>query len=76
MDETTDVNVRIDPEKLKALRVRHEFSVTQMAAALGVVENTYRAMERPGADPRMSQVLRAMRVLGLRPRDIEKLLPT
>jgi DNA-binding XRE family transcriptional regulator len=76
MAEATDVNVKIDPEKLKALRVKRGKTVTEMAAALRSVENTYRAMEKPDADPKLSQVLKVMRVLGLRPRDIEKLLPS
>lgn len=75
MAEATDVNVKIDAVKLKSLRERRRMTVTQMAAALGSVENTYRAMERPGADPKLSNVLKILKALGYRPRDIEKILP-
>ena len=67
--------VPIDPEKLRALREAKGLTYTEMATACGGVENTYRAIERGDRDPKMSQVLGILKVLGLHIRDLPKIVP-
>ncbi len=72
--QVTEATKRFSHKKLKSLREQHGLSVTQMAAHLGVVENTYRSMERGRAMPRVNHVLIMLELFELRPTDLSQLL--
>ena len=70
-----DLNERvpIDTAKLRALREKRKLLPTEMASAMRVVENTYRAIENGERDPKLSQVLAMMKALKLGMNELSKI---
>ena len=69
-----DDRVPLDTKSLVALRESRGLTPSQMAGAFGGAENTYRAIEAGERDPKLSQVLAILKILGLRIEDLPKLL--
>ena len=71
---TTKTELSFSPRRLKELRERQGLTVTQLAAKLAIVENTYRNFENGRTSPRVNQVLIMLEMFGLTPADLDQLL--
>ena len=71
---TTKTELSFSPRRLKELRERQSLTVTQLAAKLAIVENTYRNFENGRTSPRVNQVLIMLEMFGLTPADLDQLL--